>query len=61
MTREKETQGRTVRCQDCGWAGTQCQCATLRDPMERVLPGDEMPAGECPRCGAAAMLEPLGA
>lgn len=45
-----------AQCQDCGWEGDAGACHPLRDVAERVAPGEEMPAGECPRCGAAAML-----
>ena len=51
---------RPVTCQDCGWKGTVRQTEPLapRHLPERVLPGDVMPAGDCPECGASAMLDP---
>lgn len=51
---------RPVTCQDCNWKGTVRQTEPLapRYLPERVLPGDIMPAGECPECGASAMLDP---
>ena len=48
-----------VTCQDCGWEGTVSQTEPIapRYLPERVLPGDVMPAGDCPECGASAMLD----
>ena len=48
----------TATCQCCGWTGPVEDTKELRDVWDRVLPGDVMPAGECPEegCGAAAML-----
>ena len=49
-----------VTCQNCGWKGTVSQTEPLapRHLPERVLPGDVMPAGDCPECGSSAMLDP---
>ena len=44
-------------CQNCGWTGPADRCGPLVDLWERVQPGDVMPAGECPECRAAAMLD----
>lgn len=54
------TDTRPVTCQDCGWQGTVAQCEPIapRYLPERVAAGDVMPAGECPECGASAMLDP---
>ena len=48
-----------VTCQNCGWKGTVGQCEPIapRYLPERVPAGDVMPAGECPECGASAMLD----
>ena len=53
------TDTRPVTCQDCGWKGTVAQCEPIapRYLPERVPAGDVMPAGECPECGASAMLD----
>ena len=53
------TDTRTVTCQDCGWKGTVAHCEPIapRYLPERVAAGDIMPAGECPECGASAMLD----
>ena len=50
---------RTVTCQDCNWEGTVVQSEPIapRYLPERVPAGDVMPAGECPECGASAMLD----
>ena len=54
------TDTRPVTCQDCGWKGTVAHCEPIapRYLPERVAAGDVMPAGECPECGASAMLDP---
>ena len=49
--------GDRAACQDCEWQGSVEDVAPLRDAAERVGPGEEMPAGECPECGASAMVE----
>lgn len=48
---------RRVRCQNCGWTGTEDQTTELHDFWSRIQPGDVMPAGDCPACGSAATLE----
>ena len=49
----------TATCQDCGWTGPVEETEELRNVWDRVLPGDVMPAGQCPAegCGGAAMLD----
>ena len=49
----------TATCQSCSWTGPVEDTKELRDVRDRVLPGDVMPAGECPEegCGGAAMLD----
>lgn len=41
-----------MRCQNCDWTGDEGQLGELIDVFERVHPGDTMPDGECPKCGA---------
>lgn len=45
-----------VRCQGCDWTGTEDQVALqgamIPDLWQRVEPGEVMPFGECPECGA---------
>ena len=52
------TRVETATCQDCGWQGPVEETKEFRNVWDRVLPGDVMPAGECPAegCGGAAML-----
>lgn len=44
------------RCQNCDWEGpnTELGCSIEEVPhlFERVSPGEPMPTGECPVCGA---------
>jgi hypothetical protein len=53
---EVETDPQTG-CGNCGWAGRQSQLKPIQDIFERVAPGEIMPAGECPECGALAHLK----
>jgi len=39
-------------CQDCGQHWTEENLEPIRDVFQRVAPGEIMPAGECPECGA---------
>jgi len=54
MTQDKPE----VRCQGCDWTGTEEDMehvgANIPDLGQRVMPGEPMPAGECPECGALA-------
>jgi hypothetical protein len=43
-------------CQDCEWRGTVADCNEPADLWERVEPGERVPAGECPDCGALCSL-----
>ena len=49
----------TATCRDCGWTGPAGHTRELRDFWDRVLPGDVMPAGQCPvlSCAGLAMLD----
>lgn len=42
----------TYHCQNCDWAGPEESLAPFADIAERLEPGDTIPAGECPECGA---------
>jgi len=50
-----------VYCNNCEWKGTVSQLGTemfeTRDLASRLEPGEEVPAGECPECGALCYLE----
>jgi len=39
-------------CQDCLWEGDDDDCDPINDIFERVSPGESMPSGQCPLCGA---------
>ena len=52
----KEPSKTKVVCGNCNWKGTQDQTDIIRDAQERLAPGYEVPAGECPKCGALAYL-----
>lgn len=41
-----------VKCQNCNWTGTDDDCEEVSDFWGRVSPGEVMPYGECPACGA---------
>ena len=45
-----------VACSDCGWQGKATDTHIIEDFQERVSPGEIVPAGECPECGALAHL-----
>ena len=45
-----------AQCQSCNWTGPADDCGPLKNAWERVHPGDVMPVGECPVCGASAMI-----
>ena len=47
----------TATCQYCHWNGPVDECGPLHNAWERVQPGDPMPAGECPKCNASALLD----
>jgi len=50
------SKGDRCKCQDCGWEGDASDCLPISDLHERVAPGEPMPAGECPDCGALCQL-----
>jgi len=37
-------------CRNCDWEGPVGDVVPARDLLERVMPGDVMPAGKCPKC-----------
>ncbi len=43
-------------CQDCDWRGSEELLDPIEDIFLRVSPGEPMPAGQCPDCGALAHL-----
>ncbi len=46
----------TCHCGNCDWVGTVDQAEPCRDFWSRVEPGDTVPAGDCPECGAFAFI-----
>lgn len=43
-------------CADCGTRTRESGLKEIRDFGQRVMPGEECPAGECPECGALAHI-----
>lgn len=41
-----------IECGNCDWKGTESQAEEAQDLWQRIDPGSEVPAGECPKCGA---------
>lgn len=39
-------------CGNCNWTGPESDAGPIADLHERVEPGEIMPSGECPKCGA---------
>ena len=39
-------------CQNCGAIVNDEDLKPIKDLMQRVEPGEPMPSGECPECGA---------
>lgn len=49
---------RPVICGNCDWEGTTATCnPDITDFEQRVAPGEIMPAGQCPECGALVHLK----
>ena len=44
------------RCQNCGWKGDTADTVEIVDLFTRVTPGELMPSGQCPKCGALCHL-----
>lgn len=42
----------SCQCQNCDWEGDDGDCREIQNLSERVEPGEIMPSGECPECGA---------
>ena len=43
-------------CGNCDWKGAAAALDAIEDAQERLSPGETVPAGECPECGALAYL-----
>lgn len=48
---------KAVACQDCEWTGKAQELEEITDIQERIFPGEIVPAGQCPECGACAHLD----
>lgn len=56
-------ESRVVECNDCTWSGLELDLLVTLDEVpnlfERISPGETVPAGECPSCGALAAVAEL--
>jgi hypothetical protein len=50
-----------VRCDNCDWKGEIAEADTIDSAEGRIDVGGEVPAGECPACGALVYLVPTTA
>lgn len=41
-------------CANCAWTGPESSLGAIKHLGQRVEPGEPMPSGECPDCGALA-------
>lgn len=46
-----------VKCSDCDWTGESQALDMVSDIEQRIYPGETVPAGQCPECGACAHLD----
>ncbi len=46
-----------VRCDDCDWTDNISFASEVSDADARLCAGAEVPAGQCPQCGALAYLQ----
>jgi len=49
---EPQSQPETSRCENCEKVWQDSQLSAIEDVHERVAPGEPMPSGQCPECGA---------
>ena len=40
-----------VRCRECGWEGEAGLTDGISDAVNRLIPGEKVPVGQCPECG----------
>lgn len=57
ISRHVEDQNAPCKCDNCDWRGPVSALGDIHDAEERLYPGETVPAGECPECGAFAHLE----
>lgn len=47
---------KSTECANCEWSGMVGQTHVIKDLASRLEPGNIVPAGECPECGALCYL-----
>ena len=47
-----------VKCENCGWTGEHDDTDWISGANERLCPGEEIPAGQCPECGSLVYVAP---
>lgn len=45
-----------AQCANCDWTGKLKELDAVSDIEQRLCPGEEVPAGQCPECGALAYI-----
>jgi hypothetical protein len=59
---DEDDDGAVYQCGNCGEFWKEAELVTpIQDIHERVAPGEPMPAGECPTCGACCHKNPVAA
>lgn len=53
---EQFKEAEPCRCDNCGHEAHLSALDAITDAQERLTPGEETPAGQCPACGALAYL-----
>jgi hypothetical protein len=57
-TKDDQSERQLVTCDNCGWGGSASQLKSrwpdITALIERLDPGGEVPAGECPACRSLA-------
>lgn len=47
-----ENSDKACECPACGWTGPEKSTLAISDLDQRIAPGETVPVGECPECGA---------
>lgn len=58
MTNIKFDVSGPASCANCDWRGDASACEEICDIQERIAPGEIVPCGQCPECGALCHLDP---
>ena len=48
--------GDPCHCDNCDWDGIAVQVDPITDVEQRLTPGETVPVGQCPECGALAYV-----